>query len=606
MKYAIQLFVLTLFFVACKSGTNTDKEHEAARSRVQTFLDSYNNKYQRLYTTSSEAQWKSNTYIKEGDSSTSKATDEANKAMAEFTGSIAVIDSVKAFLKLKDVLTPLQVRQLEVILYVAANNPQSMKDMVDKRIKAETQQINDLFGYNFMLNGKKVSTNDIDKVLNESNDLKLREQAWISSKEVGKNLKAGLVNLQAMRNTTVKPLGYDNFFAYQVSDYGMSTDDMMKINENMIREVWPIYRELHTWARYELARKFKAKEVPDALPAHWLSNRWGQDWSAMVKVEGLNLDSVLKTKPKEWFSEQAERFYVSIGFPPLPHSFYEKSDLFPLPENAGYSKNNHASAWHIDLKQDVRSLMSIEPNSEWYETTHHEFGHIYYYLTYSNKDVPYILRGGANRAYHEAFGSMMGLAAMQKPFISGIGLLPGNTKTNDTLQLLKEALNYIVFIPFSAGVMTHFEHDLYAKNLPEADYNKRWWELVNKYQGITAPGIRGSEYCDAASKTHINDDAAQYYDYALSYILLFQVHEHIAKNILHQDPHATNYYGNKEIGEFLRKMMYPGASADWKKMLKDNTGEELSAKALVNYFMPVMDYLKKQNKGRKYTLPETI
>jgi len=325
-----------------------------------------------------------------------------------------------------------------------------------------------------------------------------------------------------------------------------------------------------------------------------------------VNVAGLNLDSALKVKPKEWFSQQAERFYVSIGFPPLPKSFYEKSDLYPLPENAGYSKNNHASAWHMDLKQDVRSLMSIEPNTEWYETTHHEFGHIYYYLTYSNKDVPYILRAGANRAYHEAFGSMMGLAAMQKPFISGIGLLPGNVQTNDTMQLLKEALNYIVFIPWSAGVMTHFEHDLYAKNLASSEYNKHWWELVNRYQGIAAPGTRGEEYCDAASKTHINDDAAQYYDYALSYILLFQVHEHIAKNILHQDPHATNYYGNKDIGTFLKAMMYPGASADWRKMLKDNTGEDLSAKALVNYFMPVMDYLKRQNKGRKYTLPESI
>ncbi len=605
MKLLFNLSLIALL-AACSSAPKADNSHTVAQLRVQKFLDSYNTVYQELYTVSSEAQWKSNTYIKEGDSSAAQATDEANKAMAAFTGSQSVIDSVQVYLKLKDMLTPIQVKQLNVILYAAANNPASMKDMVEQRIKAETQQISNLFGFNFVLNGKKVSTNDIDKILNESNDLKLREQAWTASKEVGKTLKEGLVNLQMLRNQTVKPLGYSDFFTYQVSDYGMTTEEMMKMNEEMIRDVWPIYRELHTWARYELAKKYKAKEVPDALPAHWLSNRWGQDWSAMVNVAGLNLDSVLKLKQKEWFSEQAERFYVSIGFPPLPKSFYEKSDLFPLAPDAGYSKNNHASAWHMNLKEDVRSLMSIEPNSEWYETTHHEFGHIYYYLTYSNKDVPYVLRGGANRAYHEAFGSMMGLAAMQKPFISGIGLLPGDVKTNDTMQLLKEALNYIVFIPWSAGVMTHYEHDLYAANLPVADYNKHWWDLVSKYQGITPPSARNDAYCDAASKTHINDDAAQYYDYALSYILLFQVHEHIAKNILHQDPHATNYYGNKEIGTFLQKMMYPGASGDWRKMLKDNTGSDLSAKALVNYFMPVMEYLKKQNKGRKYTLPETL
>lgn len=605
MKLFFNLSLIALL-AACSSAPKVVNSNAATQQRVQKFLDSYNNVYQTLYTISSEAQWKSNTYIKEGDSSAAKATDEANKAMAAFTGSQKVIDSVQVYLKLKDQLTPIQIKQLNIILYTAANNPASMKDMVEKRIKAETQQISNLFGFNFMLNGKKVSTNDIDKILNESNDLKLREQAWTASKEVGKTLKEGLVNLQQLRNQTVKPLGYSDFFTYQVSDYGMTTQEMMKMNDEMIRDVWPIYRELHTWARYELAKKYKSKEVPDALPAHWLSNRWGQDWSAMVNVAGLNLDSVLKTKQKEWFSEQAERFYVSIGFPPLPKSFYEKSDLFPLAADAGYSKNNHASAWHMDLKEDVRSLMSIEPNSEWYETTHHEFGHIYYYLTYANKDVPYVLRAGANRAYHEAFGSMMGLAAMQKPFIAGIGLLPGDTKTNDTMQLLKEALNYIVFIPWSAGVMTHYEHDLYAANLPVADYNKHWWDLVSKYQGITPPSARNDAYCDAASKTHINDDAAQYYDYALSYILLFQVHEHIAKNILHQDPHATNYYGNKDIGAFLQKMMYPGASGDWRKILKDNTGSDLSAKALVNYFMPIMDYLKKQNKGRKYTLPETI
>lgn len=605
MKYLL-LTITILFSLSCGNNNNANKEILEKQQRVERFLTDYNNEYQRLYTISSETQWKVNTYIKEGDSLTGKANDDAAKAMADFTGSQKVIDSVQLFLQWKASLSEIQVKQLNVILYTAANNPESMKDMVTERIKAETQQIKNLFGYHFSIDGKKVSTNDIDDILNNSNNLAQRQKAWNASKEVGSTLKEGLVNLQMLRNKTVQPLGYSDFFSYQVSDYGMTNEEMMKLNQEMIKEVWPLYRELHTWARYELAKKYGVKEVPDEIPAHWLSNRWGQDWSAMVDVKGLNLDSALKTKPASWFAEQAERFYVSIGFPPLPKTFYEKSSLFPLPKDADYSKNNHASAWHMNLNDDVRSLMSIEPNSEWYETTHHEFGHIYYYLTYSNKDVPFVLRGGANRAYHEAFGSMMGLAAMQKPFISGIGLLPGDVVTNDTMQLLKEALNYIVFIPWSAGVMTNFEHDLYTNNLPADQFNKHWWDLVKTYQGIVPPSPRDEKYCDAASKTHINDDAAQYYDYALSYLLLFQVHEHIAKDILHQDPHATNYYGNKEIGTFLQKMMYPGASGDWRKILKDNTGSDLSAKAMVNYFMPLMDYLKKQNAGRKYTLPEKI
>jgi peptidyl-dipeptidase A len=302
--------------------------------------------------------------------------------------------------------------------------------------------------------------------------------------------------------------------------------------------------------------------------------------------------------------KQGERFYVSIGFPELPKTFWEKSDLYPLPADAKYKKNNHASAWHMNYDQDVRSLMSVEPNSEWYETSHHELGHIYYYLSYSNPDVPILLREGANRAYHEALGSMMGMAAMQKPFMENLDLIPKNSPSDEMQTLLKEALNYVVFIPWSTGTMSMFEHDLYANNLPADQFNKRWWEYAAKYQGIAPPAERGEEFCDAATKTHINDDPAQYYDYALSFILLFQVHDHISKNILHQDPHKTNYYGNKEVGKFIGEIMRPGASADWRKLLKEKTGSELSAKAMLDYFEPLMAYLKEVNKGRKYTMPE--
>ena len=84
-------------------------------------------------------------------------------------------------------------------------------------------------------------------------------------------------------------------------------------------------------------------ETPPAPPAHWLPNRWGQDWSAMVDVKGLNLDAVLAKKGAEWQAKQGERFYQSLGFPALPVSFWEKSSLYPLPKGAAYRKNNHAS-----------------------------------------------------------------------------------------------------------------------------------------------------------------------------------------------------------------------------------------------------------------------
>ena len=172
-----------------------------------------------------------------------------------------------------------------------------------------------------------------------------------------------------------------------------------------------------------------------------------------------------------------------------------------------------------------------------------------------------MLRGGANRAYHEAIGSMIGLAAMQRPFLVGRGLLSADARADERAQLLREALNYIVFMPWSAGTMTRFEHELYANNLSPDQWNARWWELARRYQGIVPPAPRGEQFADALTKTHINDDPGQYYDYALSFALLFQMHNHIAQNILKQDPRNTNYYGNTGVGDFLRTLMAPGACA---------------------------------------------
>jgi peptidyl-dipeptidase A len=585
------------------SGCNNSKE---LQKDAQKFIDDYSAQYQKLYYQTSLAEWALNTHIVEGDSTNAINYRKASEAFADFTGSKENITKIQGFLKDKDKLTELQVKQLEAMLFNAANNPQTIPDVVKERIAAEGAQTEKLFGYDFKFNGKSLSANDIDDILASSKDLKQRLGVWNASKEVGKELKNGMINLQKLRNKTVQALGYHDYFTYQVSEYGMTADEMMDLNKKLIREIWPLYRELHTYARYELAKKYGVKEVPDYLPAHWVTNRWGQDWNNMVEVKGMDLNSILKQKSAEWIVKQGERFYLSLGFDSLPGTFWEKSSLYPLPKDAKYKKNSHASAWHMDLANDLRSLMSVTPNADWYETVHHELGHIYYYQSYTNPDVPILLREGANRAFHEAIGSQMGLAAMQKPFLAHINLLPPDSQTDDMQKLLKDALNYIVFMPFSAGVMTEFEHDFYVNNLSPDQYNKRWWELVKKYQGIVPPSERGEEYMDAATKTHINDDAAQYYDYALSYVLLFQFHEYIAKNILHQDVHATDYFNNKEVGKFLKKVLKSGATEDWRKLLKESTGEDMSAKAMLNYFDPLLKELKKINAGRKYTLPEKI
>ena len=586
---------LIWFPLSCSNGSEKQLE-------TQRFLDRYSASFQKLSYTASLAEWESNTRIVEGDDTNARRTREAKETLAAFTGSLENIEICQTLLSHRDKLSPVQVKQLEAILYLAADKPQTVAELVRQRIAIETEQSEKLYGFSFKIAGNEVSTNQIDDILRLETRLPLRQQAWVASKEVGKVLRPGLEKLQQLRNETVRALGHNDFFTYQVSEYKMSTSEMLDLMRQILREVRPLYRELHTFVRYSLADKYDVP-VPEMIPAHWLPNRWGQDWQALTSVEGLDLDGALREKKPEWLVEQAERFYVSLGFEPLPGSFSERSSLYPLPPDAKYKKNNHASAWHLDLEKDVRSLMSVESNAYWYETVHHELGHVYYYLSYTNPEVPLLLRSGANRAFHEAIGSLMGLAATQHLFVGELGLLPETSSADPIQTLLKEALNYVIFIPWSAGVMTEFEHALYASELPSEEWNKHWWELKKKHQGIVPPDIRSDPLCDPATKTHINDDAAQYYDYALSFLLLFQFHDYIARELLHQDLHDTNWLGRKDVGGYLEQIMSVGANVDWPDFLKEVTGQNLSARPMLEYFEPLMEWLKQQNQGREHTLP---
>ncbi len=597
---ALVLAALPLGCTALGSRAASDSPRD-----VGEFLEAYSETYQELATASGEAQWASNTHIVEGDTTNAERTQAADEALAEFTGSVANIEAARGFLAAKEELTDLEARQLERVLFLAGDNPQTVPEVVKARIAAETEQTEKLYGFTFTLGDAEITPNAIDAALREETDPAQRRAVWEASKQVGVGLRAGLVDLQRLRNECVRALGYPDFFSYMASEYGMTTAELAAQIDGLNRELRPLFRELHTYARHELAQRY-GEPVPDLIPAHWLPNRWGQDWSALVDVPGFDLDPALEAKGAEWLVKQAERFYVSLGFEPLPPVFWEKSSLYPLPAGADYKKNTHASAWHMDFERDVRSLMSVVPDTEWYETTHHELGHIYYYLSYSRPGVPLLLREGANRAYHEGIGSLMGLAAMQPRFAAAVGLgaAEDGPKSDPMQLLLQSALNYVVFIPWSTGTMFHFEKELYADELPSERWNARWWELVAKYQGIAPPEPRGEKFCDAATKTHVNDDPAGYYDYALSYVLLFQLHDHIATKILHEDPRDTNYYGRKDVGEFLHSILAPGMTVDWRELLRAKTGSDLSAKPMLRYFEPLMAWLEEANEGRVATLDE--
>jgi peptidyl-dipeptidase A len=554
----------------------------------------YNEVDRGLYTTAAEANWRASTDVSE------QHTGErigADSALAAFRGGRYVIDNSRRFLdENKESLTDLEFRQLDKILLNAAESPGTAPEVVQQRIEAEARLGAILDSFTFCMERradaclKPVTANEIDEILLTSRDLAQRKKIWEVSKQTGPALKKGLAELRDLRNRVARQLGYSSYFHLQVADYGMTVAEMLALMEQAVRDTKPLYDELHLYARRKLAERYH-QPVPEKLPAHWLGNRWAQEWPGLV--ESVDLDPLFRNKSPEWIVKQAERFYFSIGMPALPESFWRKSDLYEVPHGARRHKNTHASAWHIDHDRDVRSLMNVVPNFRWFDTAHHELGHVYYYLACSNPGVPHVLREGANRAFHEAIGDLISIAARQEPYLREVGLLRQDQRMDKNQRLLGEALdNAVVFLPWSAGVVTHFEFELYEKELPIDRFNLRWWQLVEQYQGVVPPAPRGEEYCDACTKTHLIDDAAQYYDYAMASLIKYQLHDYIAKNVLGQDPHSCNYSGRKAVGAWLLDIMRAGATRDWRVLLREKTGAELSSRAMVEYFKPLHQVLK--------------
>ncbi len=564
------------------------------QDRADHFLKVANAGYQGLSKVNQEAQWLAVTDVSEAHDA---GAEVAGKAAAAFNGNPALILEARDLLSQAKELNDISVRQLKQLLLNAAEGPMTNADLVSKRVEAETKQASILNSFEFKLKGQPITANQIDNKLDTSTDLTERREIWEASKESGKALKENLLNLRDLRNGVAQEMKYPDYFSLEVASYGMTSEEMLKMLDGWMTTLRPLYLQLHTWSKYKLAEKYH-QPVPRKIPAHWINNRWSQEWTGLV--DAANIDKYFEGRKAEWVIKSAEQFYTGLGFSPLPASFWTKSDLYPLAPDAKRKKNTHASCWHIDLENDIRSLQSIEPNSKWFFTAHHELGHGYYFKAYSRPEVPYLLRTGAAPGFHEGIGELISLASSQVPYLQSRGVLPADFKADKTAFLLDDALaRSIPFIYFSAGVMPHWEADIYAHNLPADQWNARWWKYVSDMQGVEPPSPRGEEFCDAATKTHINDNPAYYYNYAFATVFKFQLHDYIARKILHQPPQSCNYADNKEVGAWLDNILKKGATEDWRKVLKDATGEDISTRAMADYFKPLQGWLEEQNKGRQ-------
>ncbi|PYI62555.1 MAG: peptidase [Verrucomicrobia bacterium] len=588
--HASCVFFLLLAFAASAPAETKSPIQE----RADRFLALANAGYQALYRVNSEAQW---TAVTDVTAEHDAAAEAAGKAYAAFNGNPAIINEARELLTHPKELNELTVRQLKQLLLNAAEGPMTNPDLVARRVAAETKQASILNSFKFTLKGQPITANQIDDKLEKSVDLNERKAVWEASKESGPALKPNLVVLRDLRNGVAKEMKYPDYFALEVAAYGMTTDEMLTMLDNWMATLRPLYLQLHTWAKYKLAEKFH-QPVPKKIAAHWINNRWAQEWPGLV--EAANIDKYFEGRKPEWIIKTAEQFYTGLGFASLPQSFWEKSDLYPVPPDSKRKKNTHASCGHIDLENDIRSLQSIEPNARWFFTAHHELGHGHYFMAYSRPEVPYLLRLGAAPGFHEGVGELISLASSQVPYLQSRGVLPLEFDADKTAFLLDDALaRSIPFIYFSCGVMPHWEADIYAHNLPADQWNARWWKYVSDFQGIEPPSPRGEEFCDAATKTHINDNPAYYYNYAFATVFKFQLHDYIARKILHQPPQSCNYADNKEVGAWLNHILKKGGTEDWRKVLKEATGEDISTRAMMDYFKPLMSWLEEQNKGRQ-------
>lgn len=89
--------------------------------------------------------------------------------------------------------------------------------------------------------------------------------------------------------------------------------------------------------------------------------------------------------------ETAEAFFYSLGMDNMTDEFWDRS-IIERPE--GIDLVCHASAWDFYEEGDYRIKECTEVNSEDFYTTHHEMGHIQYFMQY--KDQPFKFRDGAN------------------------------------------------------------------------------------------------------------------------------------------------------------------------------------------------------------------
>ena len=448
-----------------------------------------------------------------------------------------------------------------------------------------------------------------ESIIDNSRDPKELLRAWEGWHEIGKPMKPMYMRMVDIGNQGSVDLGYEGLSDLWFSKYDMPAEDFLDDTDRVWSEVKPLYDALHCHVRAKLNEHYGDEVISKTgpLPVHMLGNMWGQSWSNIYDLvyeekpdsKYIDVTKIINEKSLSEIEmvEYAEDFFISMGFKPLPKTFWERS-LFVKPRDR--SVVCHASAWNLDpANNDLRIKMCIEKNEEDFITIHHELGHIFYYQAYNH--IPTVFQAGANDGFHEAFGDLLTLS-ITPDYLVDIGFISEDdaeeAKQDPIGLLMKQALDGVVIVPW-ALMLDKWRSGVFDGDINESNLNSSWWSLREEYQGINTSYERSENYFDPGAKYHIPGNTP-YTRYYLASIMQYQFHEALC-NLIDYDGylHECSIYGNKEAGDRIISTMAMGQSLPWQEAFENLTGSrQLSGKSIMNYYAPLKEWLDEENKNR--------
>ncbi|WP_260599448.1 M2 family metallopeptidase [Sphingomonas endolithica] len=458
------------------------------------------------------------------------------------------------------------------------------------------------------LDGKPINGSDIEAAMGTERDPAKLKEMWVSWHDnVGAPMRTDYARTVEIANQGAAELGYADTGAMWRSGYDMDPAAFAKLTDRLWGEVEPLYKSLHTYVRWKLNVKYgdavQSKTGP--IRSDLLGNMWAQEWGNIYDIVapkgagdlGFDTTELLKAKGYDPVKmvKAGEGFYSSLGFAPLPETFWARSQIT---KPADREVICHASAWDLDNKDDIRVKMCTKVNGDDFVTIHHELGHNYYQRAYKNQSPAYL--SGANDGFHEAIGDFVALS-ITPDYLVQIGLLDQSrvpSADKDVGLLLRQAMDKVAFLPFGL-LIDKWRWGVFSGEIKPTGYEAGWDALRLKYQGIVPPVARDETRFDPGAKYHV-PASVPYTRYFLARLLQFQFYQAACKQAGWKGPlHRCSFYGNKEVGAKLNAMLEMGQSKPWPDALEKFTGSrEMSGKAMVAYFAPLKKWLDMQNKGK--------